>query len=574
MVSGSSRDPYAYSNGDLSITHHSFSVTRADGSDGFVQVPSGPIKQEEHVIGAVTVWHDITELKKSEEALHTREKQFRNAFENSAVAMALTASDGKLLMVNTAFYQLVGYSKTELTELKFIDITHPDDLLVNLEGLKSLASGEITNYRLEKRYIHKDGRVIWVDMSTSTLLDIQGNLSYFVTQAQDITERKRAEREARELMTAVQEEKDKLSALVNSISDEIWFASLNGDFTLANPSAVKEFALDSPDGIGVADLAKSLEVYRPDGSARPVEEAPPLRALTGEVVRNQEEMIRTPAKGELRYRQVSSNPVRNTNGQIIGSVSVVRDITERKQAEMALKEQTQQLEDANKELESFSYSVSHDLKAPLRAIEGYSRMLLKKDAFNLSKDTIRKLEVIRSNTERMNALIDDLLAFSKVLKSSIAISEINMDKLVREVWTEIQMANTERELEVKITNMLPGKGDPTLVRQILVNLLSNAVKFTKTRTPGIIEVSCHSENDVIVYWVKDNGVGFDMAYYEKLFSVFQRLHSHDEYEGTGVGLAIVHRIINRHGGRIWAEGEVDKGATFFFTLPQKEDISN
>jgi light-regulated signal transduction histidine kinase (bacteriophytochrome) len=138
------------------------------------------------------------------------------------------------------------------------------------------------------------------------------------------------------------------------------------------------------------------------------------------------------------------------------------------------------------------------------------------------------------------------------------------------VWAEIRAANTERELEFKIGNIVHGKGDSTLIRQVLVNLISNAVKYTKAREPGIIEMGCYRENGDVVYFIKDNGVGFDMAYYDKLFGVFQRLHSQDEYEGTGVGLAIVHRIIIRHGGRVWAEGEVDKGATFRFTLPEKE----
>jgi light-regulated signal transduction histidine kinase (bacteriophytochrome) len=249
-----------------------------------------------------------------------------------------------------------------------------------------------------------------------------------------------------------------------------------------------------------------------------------------------------------------------------------RDITARKKAEEELIERTDQLEAANKELESFSYSVSHDLKAPLRAIEGYSRMLLKKDADKLNEDTIRKLDAIRSNAEKMNVLIDDLLSFSRVLKSSIAISEINMDKLVKEAWAEIQAANTERKLDLRVTSMLPGKGDPALIRQVLVNLLSNAVKFTKNRTPGIIEVSCYTEPGQVVYSVKDNGVGFNMAYYDKLFAVFQRLHGPDEYEGTGVGLAIAQRIILRHGGRVWTEGEVRKGATFYFTLPVTPEI--
>jgi two-component system sensor kinase len=148
-------------------------------------------------------------------------------------------------------------------------------------------------------------------------------------------------------------------------------------------------------------------------------------------------------------------------------------------------------------------------------------------------------------------------------------SEINMDVLVREVWQDIRDANQERELEFKISKILPGYGDRALIRQVLFNLFSNAVKFTKNRKPGIVEMSSYEEPDKVVYCLKDNGAGFDMAYYNKLFDVFQRFHSHEEYEGDGIGLAIVHRIVKRHGGHVWAEGEVDKGVTFYFTLPRR-----
>jgi light-regulated signal transduction histidine kinase (bacteriophytochrome) len=230
----------------------------------------------------------------------------------------------------------------------------------------------------------------------------------------------------------------------------------------------------------------------------------------------------------------------------------------------------QELGAANKELESFSYSVSHDLRTPLRAIDGYSRMLLKKYGDKIDEDASRMLSVIRSNTERMGVLIDDLLSFSKAQKDNIKVSEIDMDKLITETCNGIRAENHERELELKITKMLPANGDFSLIKQVLVNLISNAVKFTKNRKPGIIEISSYREAGKIVYCLKDNGVGFDMAYYDKLFGVFQRLHSNEDYEGTGVGLAIVRRIINRHGGQVWAEGEMDKGATFCFTLPASQ----
>ncbi len=560
----------------------------------------------------------------------------------------------------------------------------------------------------------------------------------------EMAARKKVEEENQRLLANAELERDRLSALICSITDEIWFADDEQRLTLMNPAVDKEFGSCVVEGMEVEKIAAGFEVYRSDGTPRPVDEAPPLRALRGEMVTKEEEIVLIPARGERRTREVTATPVRDVNGAIIGSVSVVRDITEQKKAENllkanlaalmrmhalstkvlergghepmlqeimqaavaimaaekgtlqmaagdslrivahcgherpfldffaaaenvasvcgeatkrgervivedvemsplfagtpslsvlrnagvravqstplmsregkllgilttqwgvpyvpdehdlwridllarqaaeiiehvrvqeALKERTQQLEDANKELESFSYSVSHDLKAPLRAIDGYFRMFLKKYGSTLDDDALRMISAIRGNTRKMDALIDDLLSFSKVLQSGMTMTEIDMDKLAGEVWDDIRAANQERDLEFKITNLLPGFGDRALIRQALSNLILNAVKFTKNRQPGVIEISSYPEPGEIVYRVKDNGIGFDMAFYDKLFSVFQRLHGDEEYEGTGVGMAIVQRIIHRHGGRVWAEGEVDKGATFYFTLPRGENTA-
>jgi light-regulated signal transduction histidine kinase (bacteriophytochrome) len=261
------------------------------------------------------------------------------------------------------------------------------------------------------------------------------------------------------------------------------------------------------------------------------------------------------------------HPWRDAAGAVGGIVIFTEDITERKQADDALNERTKQLEAANRELEGFSYSVSHDLRAPLRAIDGYSRMILRKHADRFDDDTLSKFNVIRDNTRMMGQLIDDLLAFSRLGKAPLSKVTLNTEGMIREIWEELKVINPDRCLTLKITDIPSCRGDQGLIKQVLVNILSNAVKFTRGRSEALIEAGAYKKNGEIVYYVRDNGVGFDMQYHDKMFGVFQRLHSANEFEGTGVGLAIVQRIIQRHGGRIWAEGEIERGACFFFTLP-------
>ena len=228
------------------------------------------------------------------------------------------------------------------------------------------------------------------------------------------------------------------------------------------------------------------------------------------------------------------------------------------------------LEAANKELESFSYSVSHDLRAPLRAIDGYSRMIIKKQERHFDEETRRQFSLIRNNVGTMNRLIEDLLAFSRVGKQGMSKTNLNMEEIIRDVWQNLLAVNPDRNMTLRIDGVRPGMGDRSLIREVFSNLLGNAVKFTRNRDITLIEMGSCIKDVETVYHVKDNGVGFDMKYHDKLFGVFQRLHSDDQYEGTGIGLAHVQRIIHRHGGRVWAESSVDEGATFYFTLPLEE----
>jgi signal transduction histidine kinase len=225
------------------------------------------------------------------------------------------------------------------------------------------------------------------------------------------------------------------------------------------------------------------------------------------------------------------------------------------------------LEDANQELESFSYSVSHDLRAPLRAIGGFSRMLEEDQAAGLDDEGKRLVRVIQDNTRKMGQLIDDLLAFSRLGRKPISTAQIDTGKLVGEVLEEVQAA-AERRAKVVVGPLPSAYADATLIKQVWINLLSNAVKFSGKRDDPRVEVSSYEDGADTVYCVKDNGAGFDMRYHDRLFGVFQRLHGDEEFSGTGVGLAIVRRVVTRHGGRVWAEGKVNEGATFYFALPK------
>ena len=226
------------------------------------------------------------------------------------------------------------------------------------------------------------------------------------------------------------------------------------------------------------------------------------------------------------------------------------------------------MEAANNELESFSYSVSHDLRAPLRAIDGYSRTILRGQGDKFDEHTRRQFDRIMESTRTMGQLIDDLLALSRLGRGALSLSGMNVADLAREVWEELKVDNPDGTAEIKIGHIPPGAGDRSLIKQVFVNILANAIKFTRVRPAPLVEVGGYGTETENVYYVRDNGVGFDMQYHDKLFGVFQRLHSTEDYEGTGVGLAIVQRIIQRHGGRVWAEGKVDEGACFYFTLPR------
>ena len=344
---------------------------------------------------------------------------------------------------------------------------------------------------------------------------------------------------------------------------------LQGDFVDLSAIPAVRLALEGRKGVEVAAA--------PGASEEIVKAYEPVQKYGWAVVAEQ------PARAAFATRNQQLNQLLLAYGLtglfcILAAYLTSRIVSERRRGEeerrmkaeleRLVTERTAQLEASNKELEGFSYSVSHDLRAPLRAVDGFSRILEEDYAGKLDDEARRLLGVIRDNSRKMGNLVDDLLEFSRLGRRPLSTAAIDMKRVVEEVLGELQ-ASREEPPRVVLGALPPGRGDATLLKLVWTNLLGNAVKFSSKRGEPVIEVSGSENGAENVYCVKDNGTGFDMRYYDKLFGVFQRLHSADEFDGTGVGLAIVQRVVLRHGGRVWAEGKVGEGAAFYFALPKE-----
>ncbi|MCX7753837.1 MAG: PAS domain S-box protein [Anaerolineales bacterium] len=389
---------------------------------------------------------DVTEPRRTEQALRESERRFRVLFENAGVGVAHGDTiTRRFLRVNQKYCDILGYSREELENLDFASITYPEDLQKNLDLLEKLKRGEISEFTMEKRYIRKDGSLVWVLLTVSPLWNPGEPPSTHITVVHDITEQKRA-----------------------------------------------EYA--------------------------------------------------------LRYSEAQ---LRRLNADL----------------EQRVAERTAQLQLANSELEAFAYSVSHDLRAPLRAIDGFSRILLQDYASEFSPPARELLERVRAANHNMSQLVDALLGLSRMSRAAMYREPVDLAELARAVMITLQESAPDRHVQFQSVEHAVVQGDPRLLRVVMENLLSNAWKFTARTTQAHIEFGLKTIGSETVYFVRDNGAGFNPRYADKLFGPFQRLHRADEFEGTGIGLATVQRIIRRHGGRIWAEGQPGQGATFYFTLP-------
>ena len=392
----------------------------------------------------------------------------------------------------------------------------------------------------------RDGSEFPVEISLSPL-ETEGGVLVSST-IRDVTERRKAE-----------EQRFQLAAIVDSSDDAIIGKSLEGEILSWNRGAELLFGYTAAEAIG-----KPVTLLLPPGR---IGEEPEIitRILQGERVQSFE-TVRRRKDGRDIDVSVTISAIHDSRGKVIGASKLARDISERKRAEEALARAKEAAEAASRELESFSYSVAHDLRAPLRGIDGFSQVLLEDYSEKLDAEGQRYLGRVRESAQHMGQLIESLLNLARVTRGDIRRERVDLGALARATAERLRSAQPERDVDIQIGDGLRVEGDARLLGLVLENLLANAWKFTRNEAEARIELGVRQDNGQATFFVRDNGAGFDMKFAAKLFGVFQRLHNPSEFEGTGIGLATVQRIVTRHGGRIWAEAEVGSGATFFFTL--------
>lgn len=511
---------------------------------------------------------DINNRIEAEEALRESEQRLNLALEGTQAGLWDWYVQTEELIINQRWADMVGYTLEELepvTLKSWQQLCHPDDLVQSDRLLKEHFSGKNDFYQIELRMQHKDGHWVWVmDRGRVVEWDQDGNPLRMTGTHVDITDRKEMERELRE-------NRNFLQGVFNSIQDGI--SVLNTDLSIRYTNKVMEkwYAENMP-------LIGKKCHFCYHNRDMPCDPCPTLKSLQTE--KTEVEIVPGLSGSPVEWIELYSYPLRDSQtGEITGVIEFVRDITEQFHAEQELslyrlhledlvEERTAQLERSNRDLEMFSYSVSHDLRAPLRHIEGFAHILEEK-VDSQDQAIQRYFDKIYQASERMKKMIGDLLTYSRLGRRQLNLVDVSLDEIVQEMIAQYRLDLDDRVVEWKIGPLGMVEADPDMLKIVFDNLIANAIKFTRPRDVAVIEIGAEQKDASLEIYVKDNGVGFDMAYAQKLFGVFQRLHNEDEFPGTGIGLANVKRIIQNHGGKVHAKGEVDHGAIFLITLPRR-----
>lgn len=504
----------------------------------------------------------IRQLQLSEAKLRESEERYRGVIESQAEFITRFRPDRTITFANEAYCRYFGFTDCNIAGRKFTPVIPAEDRK-RLDKLFRELSPEHPELSIEHRIIMPDGNVRWQQWNDRAIFAPDGSIIEYQSVGRDITEKKQIEQN-------LKESERRFRDLATLLPQVIFETDVTGKITYVNQPAYEIFGYSSEElknGLNISQFIVPDDQQRAFRNFRDSLEG---RKTNGTEYR----MMRK--DGSTLVAMIYSSPIVRDKA-VTGIRGILIDITKLKKVEddirklneeleIRVAERTKDLETANRELDSFSYSVSHDLRAPLRAIDGFSMILLNEHAAILPKEVTSYLEKIRENTQRMGVLIDDLLNFSRMSRLPLTRFLVDPGSIAREAYDEFRMETVGRNIDLSIQEMPACSADPALLNQVYMNLFSNALKFTRDRDMARIEAGSLTREKKTVYYVKDNGIGFDMKYAHKIFGVFQRLHDDPSIEGTGVGLAIVERIIHRHGGEVWTESVQGEGTTFFFTL--------
>jgi hypothetical protein len=519
--------------------------------------------------------------------LRESEEQFQGMANGMPQLAWIADADGSIAWYNQRWYQFTGTTFEQMQGWGWQTVPDPDFLPIVMEKWKqAIAAGAPVELEFPLR--GADGTYRAFLTRVMPLKNFSGQVVRWFGTHTDISERKQAEEQlalqAEQLShsrQALEEKSFMLQSVLDSMAEGLVAANEQGKFIIWNPAAEKLI------GLGAAELPPSqwsdhYGVFFPDKvTPIPPGQTPLERAIHGEVV-HCEILLRNPHLEREVWLEINSSPLRDKDGASRGGVAAFRDISQRKADELEIRalnntledriaKRTEQLQAANRELESFSYSVSHDLRTPLRHISGFARILVNDFGTTMTGEAREHLQRIEDAVLRMGLLVDALLSMAVLRRRPLRLSPTELNPLIAEVISLLAPECEGREVEWRLGRLPALDCDPVLMSQVFQNLLSNALKYSSGRSPALIEVDTIQEpGKPVIIFVRDNGAGFDMRYARKLFGMFQRLHTESEFAGTGVGLATVHRIIQKHGGLIWAEAEPDHGATFYFCLEVTE----
>lgn len=535
-----------------------------DGSKADFELSIQPVPE-----GLFILSINITERKRAQEKQKISEIHYHSIIEqaNDTIYIIDSSPKPKLIDINQSGCRLLGYTKEELLQLTVFDINFECDLTDSASKIEELRAG--IPVRTEQKFKRKDGSAVEIELSAKKMAD--GNI---MVVARDISERKKAEQEIKTLNESLERKvKERTTELEHIITE---LKESEEKFQKAFDASAAGISITNLSDTNLMDINRAFTHMTGFTKEEAIGHNTKELGLITNIAKREEVLKEIQEHGYARNFEMT---VRHRSGkefEILASVetiilkgkkcalNIIHDITDRKTAE-------RQLMIVNQELEAFTYSVSHDLRSPLRAINGYAEILQEDYQAQFNDEANRLLQNIKQNAIKMGNLIDDLLAFSKLGRQEIEKEEVDLNELLETIIIELNK-NQPHKTTIKYTTLHKVKADYNLLYQVIFNLVSNGIKYSSKGENPEVEINSEEKNGEIILSVKDNGAGFDMKYADKLFGVFQRLHSQEEFEGTGVGLAIVHRVITKHKGRVWAEGKINEGATFHISLPINENI--